>query len=82
VTTNNLETVLCFKVPNPDKLVLGAAHQLLTRIQEHQIGDLITVATQAEEPILSNDVPEDDIAVFAARGENSTRGRKAEGGGS
>jgi len=43
---------------------------------------LITVATQAEEPILSNDVPEDDIAVFAARGDNSTRGRKAEGGGS
>jgi hypothetical protein len=43
---------------------------------------LITVATQAEEPSLSNNVPEDDIAVFAARGENSAGGRKAEGGGS
>lgn len=43
---------------------------------------LITVATQAEEPGLSNDVPEDDIAVFAAGGENSAGRGKADGGGS
>jgi hypothetical protein len=43
---------------------------------------LITVATQAEEPSLSNYVPEDDIAVLAAGGENSAGRRKAESGGS
>lgn len=43
---------------------------------------LIPVATQAEEPSLSDDVPENNIAVFAAGGENGAGGGKAEGGGS
>lgn len=43
---------------------------------------LVTVATQTEEPSLRNDVPEDDIAVLAARSEDGARGAEAEGGGS
>jgi len=42
---------------------------------------LITVATQTEEPSLRNDVPEDDIAILAARSEDGARGAEAEGGG-
>ena len=37
VATYNLKAVLRVEVPDPDKLVLGAGHQLLTRIQEHKI---------------------------------------------
>lgn len=40
------------------------------------------MATQTEEPSLRNDVPEDDIAVLAARSEDGARGAEAEGGGS
>jgi hypothetical protein len=42
---------------------------------------LVTVATQTEEPSLRNDVPEDDIAILAARSEDGARGAEAEGGG-
>ncbi len=61
-----------------DKSILAAADKAVTAADKGKVSDLVLVASQAVQPGLCDDIPEDKVCVAGARSKQRARGVESE----